>query len=86
MSKEIKTPAKPIFLIGIPNETIEYDHELGDFQRDLQKYLHEDYYTIVFTHGRGEMEFECVYESKFDAVKFAELKNLVTKLCNQKRK
>jgi len=65
--------AKPIFLVGLPFEAVK---DVNELQKDFEKKM-EDYYTLIYTHNKDDIEFKALYEKDFDKVKFEELKELV---------
>jgi hypothetical protein len=67
--------AKPIFTIDIPNINNVEDHQ------EIQEYLQRkfnDYYVLVYSTDKEEIEFKCFFEKDFNEVKFEELKKIVS--------
>ena len=66
--------AKPIFIIGLPNELPEEGYT--EFEKHISEKLN-DYHVLIFTHSGDEIKFECFYEKDFNKVKYEELKEII---------
>jgi hypothetical protein len=67
---------KPIFLIGVPREH-NTANDLRLIQNDISNTIKGEYYVLVYSHFKKEIEFKVFYEKDFDEVKYEELKQIV---------
>jgi hypothetical protein len=73
--------AKPIFIVGVPDELT--DNDFLKIKENLIGQL-RDYHTLVYTHTKTELEFNAFYEKDFNEVKYEELKELIFKLIKER--
>lgn len=65
---------KPIFTVGLPNQTPK--QILKDVQSNLSSQFN-DYHILVYSHFGEDVKFDCFYEKDFNDVKYEELKKIV---------
>lgn len=69
---------KPIFIIGLPSQTIREAYEEILKQIENRKELIEDYHVLCYINPNSEeFHFNAFYEKDFDEVKFEELKQFI---------
>lgn len=66
--------AKPIIIIGVPNNLPHYEYEEVEESLGVLK---DEYYIIVYPRNDTETTFEVFYEKDFNHVKFEELKEII---------